>query len=92
MAVVLIQMAPFQFLFIYPINGLSAYSPAWYLMRVCPESETRTRIEMEYYKHKSLTDAEMDVFVEFGKQVQKEVCSVPPPVPISPPLAYANCA
>jgi hypothetical protein len=62
-----------QFLFIYPINGLSAYSPAWYLMRVCPESETRTRIEMEYYKHKSLTDTEMDVFVEFGKQVQQEV-------------------
>jgi hypothetical protein len=44
------------------------------LIRVSPMSAGRTSVECEYYKHRSATSAEMEEFLAFGKQVQKEVC------------------
>jgi hypothetical protein len=64
-----------QFLFMYPSATLNCYSKGWYLIRISPLSSDRTNIECEYYKHKAATLAEMEEFLAFGKQVQKEVRS-----------------
>ncbi|KAK2021377.1 ISP domain-containing protein [Colletotrichum zoysiae] len=60
------------FLFQYPNTGVNCYSPGWYLIRVSPLSVDRTRIDLEYYKRKDISKAEMDEFITFGKQVQTE--------------------
>jgi len=36
-------------------------------------SAGKTSVECEYYKHRDATDTEMEDFLSFGKQVQKEV-------------------
>jgi len=43
------------------------------VIRISPLSAGRTSIECEYYKHKDTTIEEMEEFLSFGKQVQKEV-------------------
>lgn len=57
----------------YPSATLNCYSKGWYLIRISPLSAGKTSIECEYYKHKDATTAEMEEFLSFGKQVQKEV-------------------
>jgi len=63
----------FKFLFMYPSATLNCYSKGWYLIRISPLSAGRTNIECEYYKHKATSLVEMEDFLAFGKQVQKEV-------------------
>src|SRR5271154_6675135 len=57
----------------YPSATLNCYSTGWYLIRISPLSSGRTSVECEYYKNKNATVAEMEEFLAFGKQVQKEV-------------------
>jgi len=57
----------------YPGATLNCYSKGWYLIRISPKSAGTTEVECEYYRHKDTTDAEMEDFLAFGKQVQKEV-------------------
>jgi hypothetical protein len=57
----------------YPSATLNCYSKGWYVIRISPLSAGRTSIECEYYKHKDTTIEEMEEFLSFGKQVQKEV-------------------
>jgi len=57
----------------YPSATLNCYSTGWYLIRISPLSAGRTSVECEYYKHKDATNEEMEEFLSFGKQVQKEV-------------------
>jgi hypothetical protein len=57
----------------YPGATLNCYSKGWYLIRISALSAGRTNVECEYYKHKDATVVEMEEFLSFGKQVQKEV-------------------
>ena len=57
----------------YPSATLNCYSKGWYIIRVSPSSAGKTNIECEYYRQKNTTTAEMEEFLSFGKQVQKEV-------------------
>ena len=43
------------------------------MIRISAHSAGRTSVECEYYKHKDATIEEMEEFLAFGKQVQKEV-------------------
>jgi hypothetical protein len=66
----------------YPSATLNCYSKGWYLIRISPLSAGKTSIECEYYKHKDTSIEDMEEFLAFGKQVQREVFRTF--VPVSP--------
>lgn len=66
----------------YPSATLNCYSKGWYLIRISPLNAGKTSIECEYYKHKDTSIEDMEEFLAFGKQVQREVFR--PFVPVSP--------
>jgi hypothetical protein len=50
-------------LYCYPNVGINCYEPAWYSMKVVPLEKNKTRLEYEIQE-----------FITFLKQLEKEVC------------------
>lgn len=58
--------------YLYPINGVNCYSPAWYSIRVLPMSAGHTILQYDIYTKKGLADAEKKEFVDFLQLVELE--------------------
>jgi hypothetical protein len=69
-------------IYCYPNSGINCYEPAWYSMRVIPLDKNKTRLEYEIFGKKGLEESQIQDFITFLKQVEKEVISHPNPTPI----------
>ena len=62
-------------IYCYPNSGINCYEPAWYSMRVIPLDKNKTRLEYEIFAKKGLEESQIQDFITFLKQVEKEVIS-----------------
>ncbi|TDZ68470.1 Carnitine monooxygenase oxygenase subunit [Colletotrichum trifolii] len=58
--------------FFFPSTSVTITQNFFYIQRMIPVSETRTRIENEVYRHHSATDEDFDAINAFYKQVLEE--------------------
>ncbi|THH05920.1 hypothetical protein EW145_g4448 [Phellinidium pouzarii] len=66
------EEAPPTFTFIFPTNGVTVTDTVWYTMRTVPISATKTRMEYDVYRRKTITYEELREFMKFYEQVEKE--------------------
>jgi hypothetical protein len=64
-------------IYCYPNVGINCYEPAWYSMKVIPLEKNKTRLEYEIFAKKGLEEAKIQEFINFLKEVEKEVMSLP---------------
>lgn len=58
--------------YLFPSNGVNCYSPAWYSIRVLPQSANHTILQYDIYTKKGLEDAAKKEFVDFLQLVELE--------------------
>lgn len=69
-------------IYCYPNSGINCYEPAWYSMRVIPLDKNKTRLEYEIFAKKGLEESQIQDFITFLKQVEKEVIFLKLPCPL----------
>lgn len=58
--------------YLFPTNGVNCYSPAWYSIRVLPQSATHTILQYDIYTKKGLDETTKTEFVDFLQKVELE--------------------
>ncbi|CUM66840.1 uncharacterized protein PRCAT00004524001 [Priceomyces carsonii] len=58
--------------YLFPNNGINCYSPAWYSIRVLPQSASRTILQYDIYTKKGLAEDKKKEFVDFLQLVELE--------------------
>lgn len=58
--------------YLFPTNGINCYSPAWYSIRVLPQSATHTILQYDIYTKKGLDETTKTEFVDFLQKVELE--------------------
>lgn len=56
----------------FPSNGINCYSPAWYSIRVLPQSASHTILQYDIYTKKGLDEDSKKEFVDFLQLVEYE--------------------
>ncbi|KAI5116936.1 hypothetical protein M0805_001494 [Coniferiporia weirii] len=67
-----VDETPPTFTFVFPTTGVTVTDPMWYTMRTVPISATKTRMEYDVYRHKSVPYEELREFMKFYEQVEQE--------------------
>ncbi|ODV77699.1 ISP domain-containing protein [Suhomyces tanzawaensis NRRL Y-17324] len=58
--------------YLFPSNGINCYSPAWYSIRVLPQSAQHTILQYDIFTKKGLDEATKKEFVDFLQLVEIE--------------------
>ncbi|KAL5526168.1 hypothetical protein ACEPAG_7506 [Sanghuangporus baumii] len=61
-----------SFTFVFPTSGITVTETMWYTMRTIPISATKTRMEYDVYRRKTVPYEELREFMKFYEQVEKE--------------------
>ncbi|KAL5526169.1 hypothetical protein ACEPAG_7507 [Sanghuangporus baumii] len=61
-----------RFTFVFPTNGVTVTPEMWYIMRTCPLSATKTRMEFDVFRRKGVPQEVLDENRKFFTQVQQE--------------------
>ncbi|KAH8109535.1 ISP domain-containing protein [Phellopilus nigrolimitatus] len=63
---------PPTFTFVFPTTGVTVTDTMWYSMRTVPISATKTRMEYDVYRRKTVPYEELREFMKFYEQVEQE--------------------